>query len=171
MTKKRISLILAFLVFCGGVAAFGQGRNQGNGGQNRQAVRENLATLRLLQLTKALDLSEEQAAKIFPTVNRIEKEKLKVQRNMAADIQSLRQLIADPAPKDTEIAAMIKKVKDAQRLVRQKDDDLEAFLEANLTTVQRGKYVIFEIEFYRMLEQSLMRGGMRNNLPAPPIKK
>lgn len=170
MTKKRISLILAFLVFCG-VAAFGQGRNQGNGAQNRQTVRENLATLRLLRLTKALDLNEEQAAKIFPMVNRIEKEKLNIQRDMTADIQSLRQLIADPAQKETEIAAKIKNVKDAQRLVRQKDDELEAFLEANLTTAQRGKYVIFEIEFYRMLEQSLTRSGMRNNFPSPPIKK
>jgi hypothetical protein len=170
MTKKRISLILVFLVFCG-VAAFGQGRNQGNAAQNRQTVRENLATLRLLRLTKALDLNEEQAAKIFPTVNRVEKEKLNIQRDMTADIQSLRQLIADPAQKEAEIAAKIKNVKDAQRLIRQKDDELETFLEANLTMVQRGKYVIFEIEFYRMLEQSLTRSGMRNNLPSPPIKK
>jgi preprotein translocase subunit YajC len=170
MTKKHISLILAFLVFCG-VVVFGQERNQGNGAQNRQTVRENLATLRLLRLTKALDLNEEQAAKIFPTVNRIEKEKLSIQRNMTADIQSLRQIIADPAPKEIELAAKIKSVKDAQHLIRQKDDELETFLEANLTTVQRGKYVIFEIEFYRMLDQSLIRGGMRKDLPSPPIKK
>ncbi|MCX6562366.1 MAG: periplasmic heavy metal sensor [Candidatus Aminicenantes bacterium] len=172
MKTKHVSLALAFLVLLSGVA-FGQGQGQGQGGgQNRQRVRENLATLRLLRLTQALDLTEEQAAKFFPTINRIEKDKIKIQRDMTADIQKLRQLVAEPAPNEAEIGVRIKSIKDAQRLARQKDDELESHLESSLTTVQKAKYVLFQIEFYRMLEQSLERGRMmRNNSPLAPIKK
>jgi len=169
MKAKHICLILAFFVFWSAVA-YGQG--QGNGMQNRQRVRENLATLRLLRLTQALDLSEEQAAKIFPTVNKIEKDKLKIQRDMSADLRDLRQLVENDPLKEAEIMAKIKSVKDGQRLIRQKDDELEACLENNLTTVQKAKHVLFQIEFYRFLEQSLDRvRQMRNNPPPAPIKK
>jgi Spy/CpxP family protein refolding chaperone len=172
MKTKHVSLALAFLVFMGGTA-FGQGQGQGpGGGQNRQRVRENLATLRLLRLTQALDLTEEQAAKFFPTVNRIEKDKMKIQRDMTADIQRLRQLVAETTPNEAEIGVRIKSIKEAQRLARQKDDELESYFESSLTTVQKAKYVLFQIEFYRMLEQSLERGRMmRNNAPLAPIKK
>ena len=166
MKTKHVGLALAFLVFLGGTA-FGQG-----GGQNRQRMRENLATLRLLRLTQALDLTEEQAAKFFPTVNRIEKDKMKIQRDMTADIQRLRQLVVETTPNEAEISVRIKSIKEAQRLARQKDDELESHLESSLTTVQKAKYVLFQIEFYRMLEQSLERGRMmRNNAPLAPIKK
>ena len=172
MKTKYVGLALAFLVFLGGTA-FGQGQGQGQGGgQNRQRVRENLATLRLLRLTQALDLTEEQAAKFFPTVNRVEKDKMKIQRDMTADIQRLRQLVAETTPDEAEISVRIKSIKEARRLARQKDDELESHLESSLTTVQKAKYVLFQIEFYRMLEQSLERGRMmRNNAPLAPIKK
>ena len=170
MKIRQIGFILAFFAFLSGTA-FGQSQGQG-GGQNRQRMRENLLTLRLLRLTRALDLTEDQAAKVFPSVNRIEREKLKIQRGMTADIQKLRLLVAEAAPNVADIDLRIKSIKDAQRLARQKDDELESYLEASLTTVQKAKYVLFQIEFYRTLEQSLERGRMlRNNAPAAPVKK
>jgi Spy/CpxP family protein refolding chaperone len=139
---------------------------------NRQRVRENLATLRLLRLTQALDLSEDQAAKIFPTVNKIEKEKLQLQRRMSADIRDLRQILIDPPSSEAEIEAMVAKIREAQKLVREKDAELESFLESSLTGVQKAKYVIFQIEFYRLMDQTLDRLRMpRNNPASPPIKK
>lgn len=167
MKTGKISLLLAAVILFSQVALA-----QGQGGQNRQRVRENLATLRLLRLTQALDLTEEQAAKFFPTVNRIEKDKMKIQRDMSVDIQKLRQLVASSAPNEPEIGIRIKSIKEAQRLARQMDDELEIYLESSLTTVQKAKYVLFQIEFYRMLEQSLERGRMmRNNAGVAPIKK
>jgi len=138
----------------------------------RQKLRQNLATLRLLRLTQALDLTEDQAARIFPTVNKLEKEKADLQIAMSADIRDLRRFLAESPTKDEDIATKVRKIKDAQQIVKQKDAELDAFLEDHLTTVQKAKYVIFEIEFYRLLEQTLqgMR-GMRGNAPPAPIKK
>jgi Spy/CpxP family protein refolding chaperone len=143
-----------------------------NAAPPRQRLRQNLATLRLVRLTQALELTEEQTARIFPTVTRLEKEKAASQMEMSADIRDLRRLLAEAQPRDEEIAAKVKKIKEAQLAVKQKDAELDTFLENHLTTVQKAKYVIFEIEFYRLLEQALegMRGGRGTALGAP-IKK
>jgi Spy/CpxP family protein refolding chaperone len=169
--NKKLRFIggTGLLLFFFSAAAFAQ---QEKPPPNRQRVRENLATLRLLRLTQALDLNEDQAAKIFPTVNKIEKEKLQLQRSLSVDIRDLRQILLDPSPKDAEIEAKVGKIREGQKLVRAKDAELESFLENSLTTVQKAKYVIFQIEFYRLMEQTLDRLRMpRNNPAAPPVKK
>lgn len=168
MNVEKLSLILGLsLAVC--LAAFAQG--PGGPGQNRERVRQNLSTLRLIRLTQALDLTEEQTAKIYPMYNKIEAEKLKTQREMADDIRELRQLLREPAPKDADILAKLKDLKEARQLVKARDDELEGFLENNLTTVQKGKYVLFQIEFYRGMEQILDRGRMMRNGGQPPVKK
>ena len=55
MKSKPIGIILAAVLIMS-VSALGQIRGQMGGGQNRERVRDNLATLRLLRLTQALDL-------------------------------------------------------------------------------------------------------------------
>jgi hypothetical protein len=169
MNVKKISFVLGLsLSIC--LGAFAQG--PGGSGQARERVRQNLSTLRLIRLTQALDLTEDQTAKIYPTYNKIEADKLKTQRDMAADIRDLRELLREPSPKDADILAKLKDLKEARRLIKTRDDDLESFLENNLTTSQKAKYVLFQIEFYRGMEQIVERGRMmRKNGGQPPVKK
>jgi predicted nucleic acid-binding Zn-ribbon protein len=142
---------------------------QPNGRQNRQKVRENLVTLRLLRLTQALDLSEEQAARIYPVINRIEKEKSEIQKQMSADIADLRLLVNEPASREADIDAKNRKIREAREAIRVKDVELDEFLEKNLTTIQKARYLLFQIEFYRVLNDRLDRMRMMRNKPA--IKK
>ncbi len=144
---------------------------QPNGRQNRQKIRENLVTLRLLRLTQALDLTEEQAARIYPVINRIEKEKLEIQKQMSADIADLRLLVNEQTPREAEIDAKNRKIRAARESVRVKDVELDEFLETSLTTVQKARYLLFQIEFYRMLNDSLDRMRMMRNKPLPAKKK
>jgi len=168
MSVKKLGLVLGLsLALC--LATFARGPV--GPGQNRERVRQNLSTLRLIRLTQALDLTEEQTAKIFPKYNKIEAEKLKVQRGMAGDIRDLRQLLQEPTSKDADILAKLKAIKEARLYIKAKDDELEAFLEDNLATLQKGKYVLFQIEFYRGLEQILDRGRMMRGGAQPPVKK
>jgi hypothetical protein len=171
MKTKSIGIILAAVLVLG-ATAFGQNRGQMGGGQNRDRVRDNLATLRLLRLTQALDLTEEQTAKIFPTINRIEKEKTRIQRDMGVQIRDLRVLLQDPAPKDDKILPLLKSLKVGRETVRSLDVELEAFLEAYLTLAQSAKYVLFNIDFMRNLTNAVNRtGALRGNNAPPPIKK
>jgi Spy/CpxP family protein refolding chaperone len=172
MKTKSIAVIaLAGVVFLAD-SAFGQAGANRRPAQERQRMRENVVTLRLLRLTKALDLTEEQAAKVFPLVNRLEKEKAEAQRRMTEDLQGLRALLLDPEGKDVEIEAKLGNLKASRREIQAKDDELEAYVEANLTAVQKARFVIFNIEFYRGLADALERARMRlGREPGPPIKK
>lgn len=171
MKTKSVGIILAAVLVLG-ATAFGQNRGQMGGGQNRDRVRDNLATLRLLRLTQALDLTEEQTAKIFPTINRIEKEKSRIQRELSVQIRSLRGLLQDATAKDDKILPLLKGLKAGREAVRSLDVELEAFLEANLTAAQSARYVLFSIDFMRNLTDAVNRSGsLRGNGPLPPIKK
>jgi len=168
MTKKKIVLLFSSVMLLGGLTF---STAQPNGWQNRQRIRENLFTLRLLRLTQALDLTEDQTARIYPMINRIEKEKLEIQKQMSADIADLRRLVNEQAPREAEIEAKNKNIKAARESIRVKDIELDEFLEKNLTTVQRARYLLFQIEFYRVLNDSLDRVRMMRNKRIPPVKK
>jgi Spy/CpxP family protein refolding chaperone len=180
MAKKRLAALLALalgMTLSAGQAV-GQGRGQGmgglgmgQGGQRGGRVRENLATLRLLRLTQALDLTEDQTAKIFPVVNKIEKEKVEVQRRLGSDIQDLRRIVSGGDPTGAEIGSLIASIKAAQEKVKQLDAESEAFLEKNLTVVQQGRYVLFQIDFYRLLEQAVVGLKPQRGAAQAPIKK
>ncbi|MBN2206916.1 MAG: hypothetical protein JW742_05885 [Candidatus Aminicenantes bacterium] len=125
--------------------------------RSRERIRENLLTLRLLRMTQALDLTEEQSAMIFPAVNRIEKEKLGLLRRLSPEIEGLREAVRSPEPDEADILARADRVRELRDAVKAKDDELEAFLEAGLTPVQRAKYLLFSVDFYRGIGQILER--------------
>jgi hypothetical protein len=136
--------------------------------RNRERIRENLMTLRLVRMTQALDLTEDQTAKIYPILNRIEKEKLDIQRRLGPEIEDLRAAAAKTPPVDADLLARIARIRDLRDQIKAKDDELEAFLNANLTLVQRAKYLVFTVDFYRGLGQVLDRArrqGQSERLP------
>lgn len=163
--KKTTILILSLVLLAG--LAFASAQDDAL--QRRQKVREDLVTLRLLRLTQALDLTEEQAVKIYPSINRIEKEKMDIQKRMSADIRDLRSMVNGPTPKEADIEIKYKNVRAAQQSIKDKDAELDEFLEKNLTSIQKAKYLLFQIEFFRVLNDSMDRVRMMRN--KPPLKK
>ena len=138
----------------------------------RQNVRENLSTLRLLRMTEALDLTEAQTVVIYPFLIKLEKDKFKIQRDMGADLRSLRALILDASAKEADILAKAKAVLEARVRIRAMDDEADQFLEKQLTGVQMGKYVLFQLDFYRGLENTFEQiRQRRGQMGPPPIKK
>jgi Spy/CpxP family protein refolding chaperone len=125
--------------------------------RNRERLRENLLTLRLLRMTRALDLTEEQSARIFPVVNRIEKEKLDLLKRLGPEIDGLRSALEASPLDEADVAARAGRVRELRDAVKAKDDELEGFLEAGLTPLQKAKYLVFAVDFYRGLGQVLDR--------------
>lgn len=163
---KKTTILILSLVFLAGLAFASA---QDDALQRRQKVREGLVTLKLLRLTQALDLTEEQAAKIFPSINRIEKEKMDILKRMSADIRDLRSMVNGPTPKEADIEIKYKNVRAAQQSIKDKDAELDEFLEKNLTSIQKAKYLLFQIEFFRVLNDSMDRVRMMRN--KPPLRK
>ena len=127
------------------------------GPQNREKLRENLSTLRLLRMTQTLDLTEEQTAKIYPAVNRLEKERLELQKQMSSQIDDLRVFLKQETPEQGVLVQRIKTIRGLKSAIKAKEEEIEASLDAHLTVIQRARYVLFSVDFYRSLGERLQR--------------
>ena len=125
--------------------------------QERARLRERLSDLYLVRLTRALELTEEQTAKLYPVLTRAEKEKSALQRQMGLDLRSLRDEMAKTPPGDKAVLEMVRRIQEARRAIRQKDEEVEAVLETVLSPVQRGRYILFSVDFLRSMGESLGR--------------
>jgi len=152
MRIKRLFLFVFCFLFVSSIflAAFPDEENRA-----RKKIRENINTLRLLRMTQALDLTEEQAAKIFPALNRIEKEKRGIQGEIGQKLKELRLVLAKEKSEDQEIENVIQELKGLRDALKSKDAELEKIVEENLTLVQRAKYLIFSVDFYRGLREKI----------------
>lgn len=150
--QKRIFLFIFCFLFVSSVylAAIPEDESQ-----NQRKIRENINTLRLLKMTQVLDLTEEQAAKIFPALNRTEKEKRSINRQIRQKLKELRLILAKEQPEEQEIESVIGDLKKLRNSLKMKDEELEKILEENLTLVQRAKYVVFSVDFYQGLREKI----------------
>jgi Spy/CpxP family protein refolding chaperone len=156
--SRMVAVLLSLLVF--GTFALAQ-VHQGDS-QVRARLRNNINTLRLLRMTEALNLTEEQTAKLFPALTKIEKEKLELQRQMGENIQDLRTYLNKAEVRDEEVLQKVKAIRELRQEIRGKDEEVDAVLDANLTPVQKGKYMLFLVDFARGLGETLNRArGLR----------
>jgi len=154
MKTKNIIIIFGCLFFFSSVL-FSSLREENL--QNNRRIRDNIRTLLLLRMTQALDLTEEQTAKIFPKISRIEKEKKEIQQKIGIQMRELRSILRNENHDEQEFTDRIKRIKELRNLLKSKDEELENFLDDNLTLLQRAKYIIFSQDFYRGLREKLER--------------
>ncbi len=134
-------------------------------GQPARKVRENVRTLMMLRMTQALELNEEQTAKIFPLVTRIDKEKIEIQSQILKETRGLRLILRAESPDEKEITKKVDLIKELRARLKGKDDELESSIEENLTLVQRAKYLVFWQDFYQALREDLQRArGLQQRL-------
>lgn len=129
--------------------------------RRERGIRDNISTLRILRMTQVLDLTEDQVAKIFPAINRIEKEKREIQRDIGKALRSLRNLLREDNPDPKEIENQLTELKRLRDIVKSQDEELESFLDENLTLIQRAKYMLFSVDFYRGLREKLERARQK----------
>lgn len=152
--KSIFSLFLGIVFFCSIIFA---AQIEDVQEKQRRRTRDNITTLLLLRMTRFLELSEEQTAKIYPFFTRIEKEKAEINKQIRKYMQDLRINLRedDPDPKVLEDRIQaLKKLRDA---LKSKDEEVEKHLEENLTVVQQAKYLIFMPTFLRELRDNVDR--------------
>ena len=141
---------------------------QGNP-QARARVRANINTLKLLRMTEVLELTEDQTVKLFPALTKIDKEKAEFQRRMGVEIFDLRAALQKEHVQDADVLARVRRIRDIRDSVKRKDDEFDAVLDANLTPVQKGKYLIFLVDFARGLGEKLNQARQgRGNISQKP---
>jgi hypothetical protein len=116
---------------------------------------DNISTLYLLRMVQVLDLTEEQAAKIFPRVNRGEKEKREMNRHIGLLLRELRARLKQQDVKQEELSRILDEIKDLRKQVKNKDEELQTFMEENLTIHQQARYLLFIQDFMKDLREKL----------------
>ncbi len=154
--EKKITVTLGVcLILCLAMPVRGQWRDQDIAARER--IRENLNRLRLLRMTEELELRHDQTAVIFPAAARLEKEKAEISRKIGQEIRELRTLLRSESPDSQELGRKIDTIKKLRRSLQEKDLEFEKILEENLDEVQKAKYLLFTLDFYRMLGEKLDR--------------
>jgi Spy/CpxP family protein refolding chaperone len=134
----------------------------------RRNTRENILTLMLLRMTQVLELNEEQAAQLYPKINRMEKEKLAINQETLKLLRDLRFLLRKDRTDEQEMRRLIDRIKELRGLIRAKDSEVEAFMEEHLTLEQQAKFLIFFQDFNLYLRQKLLEARQKQ---PPPTKK
>ena len=158
MRKSRVvcfSLITIFLL-----VSFSEVYAQGHAPRGNKNVRENMFVLRTLRMTQALDLTEAQTAVIFPELNRAEKEKARLQADLAREIMELRQLINNKKVEDREFEDRVAKIADLREKIISRESEFEKFLFTQLTSAQKARYIIFNIDFNRGMMERMGRARL-----------
>lgn len=166
--KKSAPAAVLVLVLALGTLAPAQGALQSDP-QARMRIRENISNLYLLRLTRALDLTEEQTARLYPLLTRVEKEKAEIQRRMGLDLRDLRAELAKSGAGGGPVLELVARIKEARSAIRQKDDEVEGVLDGVLTPVQKARYLIFTVDFLRSIERNLERArGLKGPIKRTP---
>ncbi len=165
MKRQALVGILVMVLALGTLAAAPGGR-QGNP-QSQARLRERIGDLYILRLTRALDLTEEQTARIYPLLVRSEKDKAALQRQLGLDMRDLRAELAGSQAGEARILDLVASIREVRRSIRGLDDEVETALDGLLTPVQKARFLFFQVEFLRGVGESLERArGAR-----APIKR
>jgi Spy/CpxP family protein refolding chaperone len=132
------------------------GMPQGNP-QARARLRENINALMLVRMTQALDLTEEQAVRIYPPLTKIDKEKAQLQNRLTVEVRDLREALGTSDAPEARLLELVAKIRDTRRAIREKEAAFDAVLEGSLTPVQKARYVIFQVDFFRGLGERVAR--------------
>ncbi|MDH5466159.1 MAG: hypothetical protein OEY25_01940 [Candidatus Aminicenantes bacterium] len=168
--KSIVALSLGLIIFSSVVFPAVQEQENELQERLRLRTRENIVTLMLLRMTRFLELTEDQTAKVYPLVTRVEKEKMEINLKIAGQMQELRMMLKEGEPDPEALQVRIQALKELRKGLGSKDAEVEAQLEEILTVVQQAKYLVFMNVFFRELRENLERARNIRGKAAPKKK-
>ncbi len=163
---KKIFVISLFVLGLILVLALVNVSGQDTDARLQPNFRRNLVTLRALRMTQALELNEKQTAVIFPELNRAEKEKAELQRQLGEEIRNLRRKIDAGEFSDKDFETGVQKIRELRQKIQAREQAFEDFMFSHLTPAQKARYIIFSLDFNRVL----MERAQRLRQPGQKIK-
>ncbi len=147
-------------------------------GKDRGEIEKLIESLRIVKMTEALNLSEEQSIKVFTKIGQIEREKKVLQKKKIEAIQNLRELI-DSGAHEEDVKKSVENIKNLAVSIKDQDETLIKYLEGVLSVEQQAKYILFAEDFQKDIRK--MIGHARDgrfkeregaNIPTPkPMEK
>ncbi len=156
--KKYVINVLILSVFLLGfcaegmaVSAYGNDHDGPPSREQKEKVRERIETMKMWKLTKALDLDEKSAARLFPLLNEYDKKRHKIERGIRKDIASLKDILKDK--NEAGIKKLLGVLEDKHNSLQRLGDEERSRLQDVLTVEQQARYLIFKMEFRREMRK------------------
>ncbi len=157
--KETCVGVLVLLLLTFGAVTSGMAESAGEFGrptkEQVERVWKRIETLRMWKLTKALDLDEDTAARIFPLLNRYDKERFEIKQAMREDMAALRKALEDK--RKDRLQEILGRIERNRKRLQRLNDDSRAELKKILTIEQQARFVIFQQEFNREIRRIIKR--------------
>jgi|UniRef100_A0A7V3VUQ3 Spy/CpxP family protein refolding chaperone len=118
----------------------------------RKDPREIIERVRIYKLTEALDLSEEQAAKLFPHLKEMRKNEQEFQRQRMELLKDLKDLLNRKAD-ESEIIKVLNRYQELQKKRMESQINEIEGIKKILTPEQQAKFLIFQEEFEQEIRE------------------
>jgi Spy/CpxP family protein refolding chaperone len=135
---------------CAPKAAFAQRH-----GPRRSDMRAKIRTMKIWKLTEELDLSEEQAARFFPLLNKMEDQQDDLRDRINETMDLLAKRVWDPEASAKEINDLIDKIESYQEEEQQLRKQFRKDAAKVLNPAQMGKLIIFNTRFPQILREMM----------------
>ncbi len=116
---------------------------------------KRIETLRMWRLTQRLDLDEETASRLFPVINRYDKQRLALRRDMRRDMRELRKSV-ETAGED-KLRGIIEKLRERRMKLQEINEEEMEKLAGILSTRELAKFIIFRQDFDRELRKIIAK--------------
>jgi len=130
--------------------------------------REKLETIRIWQLTNALDLTEEQGTRLFPKLKDIRQARDSFERTRMKAINNLEEYLRDSKKFSNEIKNKLQEIELNEAKFRETEAKLRKEIASILTPEQQAKFMLFQMRFDNEMRQLIHKA---RNMPQERMKR
>ncbi|HWR90225.1 MAG TPA: hypothetical protein VN260_08195 [Dissulfurispiraceae bacterium] len=155
MMRKMKIIVLCLVV--SGMLNPGTGNAEQQDGEHimtraqMEKVRERIETLKMLRMTKALELDERSSALVFPLLNRYDKKRADIERSLWNGLRELRESLKEK--REARLRALIEKIESDHKTIERINDEERAELKKVLSVEQQARFILFQREFNRDIKR------------------
>lgn len=126
------------------------------GAENKEELKEMLETMRVWEMTKALELTGEQSLRFFPKLQELDKVKEGFNRQKVQIVTELQELTQAEQPDVQKIKEKLSALNKAEENARVKEAKIRDEAAGVLSVIQQAKFLVFQKEFEKKIRQMIM---------------
>ncbi len=127
--------------------------------ERMEEARERIETLKMWKLTKALDLDETTSSRLFPVLNKYDKKRHGIERDLRDGMSKLREALRGRS--ELNLKDIINNLDYNHRELQRINDEEWAEIKKILTIEQQAKFIIFRQEFDRDIKKIIAEAKER----------
>ncbi len=123
----------------------------------KREPKELIETIRIWRLTEELNLSEDQAAKLFPKLKKIREVKREFKRKRREILKAIEKELKRKKPREDVLKKEIEDLNREDKEFREKEERLKEEIFEVLTIEQQARFLLFQERFDREIREMIKR--------------